>query len=245
MTRALAGKQLLIVEEVLKDPVGHWYEYVRSVVLLNRAEGVDAISVVHAGVEPAIAQEINAIAAFPRSNWDGDYNSPSALLRWLGAIRHNWLVYRTMSRIVKERGPIDCLFAPTVWTHHIWGWRLLLARHGSRIGRMVLLFRFNPGSSVAGTDVPVFSRSMALLKWGMKSFAGALRRGHVVFATDSTRLATQYRLLCGITPELFPSPRIAPFPTHRSPPRRRAIPSSFPPLVRPGSTRGSIWSSRR
>lgn len=212
MDKSLSGKRLLVVEEVLKDPIGHWYEYVRSVVEMNRADGAEAISVVHSKVEPDIAAEINAIAAFPRSNWDGDYNSPGAITRWWGAVRHNWLVYRTMSRIVQAHGPFDCLFAPTVWTHHIWGWRLLLARHGKSIGRMVLLFRFNPGVSVQGSDVPLFSRSMGVLKWGMKSFDHALGKGQVAFATDSTRLARQYALLCGITPQLFPSPRVAPFP---------------------------------
>ena len=47
-------KRLLVVEEVLKGPVGHWYEYVRAVVALNRAEGVDAIAVVHAAVSPKL-----------------------------------------------------------------------------------------------------------------------------------------------------------------------------------------------
>ena len=223
-------KRLLVVEEVLKDPVGHWYEYVRSVIEMNRAEGVDAIAVVHAAVEPAIAREIGAIAAFERSSWDNVYGRANALQSLIGVLRHNWLVYRTMSRIVQTRGPIDCLFAPTVWLHHVWGWRLLLALHGNQIGRMVLLFRMNPGTSAPGTDIPVFDRSMTLLKWGMQSFRGALAQGKVVFATDSTRLASQYRMLCGITPELFPSPRVAPFPERRKPAKTPGEPIVFSSL---------------
>ncbi len=211
MRDTLAGKRLMVVEEVLKDPVGHWYEYVRSVVEMNRAAGAAAIAVVHSAVEPDIAREINAIPAFPRSNWDNVYARGNAWQNLVGIVRHNWLVYRTMRKVVCERGSIDCLFAPTVWVHHIWGWRLLMALHGRKIGRMVLLFRMNPGTSVPGSDVPVFDRSMMLLKWGMQSFSGAIRRGNVVFATDSTRLASQYRQLCGIAPSLFPSPRVAPF----------------------------------
>ena len=227
---AMRPKRLLVVEEVLKGQVGHWYEYVRAVVELNRAEGVDAIAVVHAAVEPEIAREIGAIPAFARSNWDNVYGRANALQSLIGVVRHNWLVYRTMRRIVRERGPIDCLFAPTVWLHHIWGWRLLMALHGSKIGRMVLLFRMNPGTSVPGSDVPVFDRSMTLLKWGMQSFAGAIARGKVVFATDSTRLARQYQMLCGISPELFPSPRIAPFDDRKKPEKQPGEPIVFSSL---------------
>ena len=32
---SLAGKRLLVVEEALKDFVGHWYEYVKAVAELS------------------------------------------------------------------------------------------------------------------------------------------------------------------------------------------------------------------
>lgn len=217
VTQALAGKRLLVVEEALKDPVGHWYEYVRSVEELARAEGAEVAFVGHAAIEPAIARELNAVAGFSQSRWDGVYYFPQAWRRYLGVFRHNWLVYRTMSRVLRDHGPVDCLFAPTVVVHHIWGWRLLLARHGNRIGRMVMLFRNNAGSYAPGSTTPHFARSAAMLKWGMKSFAGAIARGKAAFATDSTRLATEYKALCGIAPDVYPSPRVAPFPNEDRP----------------------------
>lgn len=212
MSGGLAGKRLLVVEEGLKDSVGHWYEYVKAVVELNRAEGVEVVTVAHAGLDPAIAAELPAIPAFVRSNWDGVYRYPQAWRRYLGVFQHNWLVFRTMSRIVDAHGPFDCLFAPTVIVHHALGWRLLLAAKGSRIGRMVLLVRNNAGGYAPGSTTPVFRRSAAMLRWSLKSFAGAIRRGRMTLATDSTRLAREYELFCGITPEVYPSPRITPFP---------------------------------
>lgn len=217
MTTSLSGKRLLVVEEVLKDPIGHWYEYVRSVAELNRAEGVEVTTVGHVAMEPGIAAELNAIAAFPQSRWDGVYAHPKAWRRYLGVIYHNWLVFRVMSRIVRDQGPFDLLFAPTVTVHHIWGWRMLLALYGKRIGRMVLLFRFNEGFYPPGSSTPIFARSSIAIKWGMQSFAKALAMGKAAFATDSSRLAREYQILTGITPDIYPSPRVAPFSSSERP----------------------------
>ncbi|WP_343061195.1 glycosyltransferase [Novosphingobium flavum] len=223
----LAGKRLLVVEEALKDPVGHWYEYIKGVVELNRREGAEVITVAHARIDPAIAREIAAIPAFPRSNWDGVYAHPKAWRRYLGVLRHNWLVYRTMRRIVDQHGPFDCLFAPTVIVHHAWGWRLLFARRQAGIGRMVLLFRNNAGTYEPGSTMPVFKRSAAMLRSALKSFAGAIGAGRVALATDSSKLAREYGLLCGLVPEVYPSPRIAPFPNQPRPPKAPGEPLVF------------------
>lgn len=73
MSGALTGRRLLVVEEALKDQVGHWYEYVKAVAELNRADGVEVTSVVHVRISPGIPREIAAIPGFARTPWDGDY----------------------------------------------------------------------------------------------------------------------------------------------------------------------------
>jgi len=219
MSEPLAGRRLLVVEEALKDPVGHWYEYIKAVVELNRAAGVEVVTAVHAEIEPAIARELAAIPAFPRTPWDGDYAKGWAPWRYFGLLRHNWLVYRTMRRIVDGHGPFDCLFAPTVAMHHLWGWRLLWARRRAAIGRMVLLFRNSPGTYPRGSVIPVFKRRTAFFKCALRSFREGLRTRRVAFATDSDRLAREYDMLAGVVPEVFPSPRIAPFLDRGAEPR--------------------------
>ena len=200
MAEGLAGKRLLVVEEALKGRVGHWYEYVKSVAELNQREGVAVTVGAHCQIDPAIAAEINAHPLFARTNWDGVYAHPRAWWRYLGIARHNWLVLRTMNRFVRQHGPFDCLFAPTVVIHHIWGWRLLLLVQRKRIGRMVLLFRNNAGAYAPGSSTPFFKRSAKVFEWALRSFVGVLRKGRAAFATDSTRLAREYELLCGIAP---------------------------------------------
>ena len=65
----------------------------------------------------------------------------------------------------------------------------------------------------------MFKRSTNILKWALQSFRPLLARGQARFATDSKKLAFEYRHLCGIEPEVFPSPRISP-PAPPSPPVR-------------------------
>jgi glycosyltransferase involved in cell wall biosynthesis len=214
----IAGKRLLVVEEALKTHSGHWFEYVRSVVELNKAAGVDAVVVSHVDTDPGIQRELSAHPIFAWTNWDGIYNDPRAWKRYVGIARHNLRVYRTMNRFIKRHGPFDLLFAPTVVIHQVIGWRLLMARHGGRrIGRMVLLFRNNAGRYPENSATPVFKRSTAILKWALRSFIPDLKKRTVRLVTDSKRLADEYRHLCGIEPEVFPSPRVSPPPSGRPP----------------------------
>lgn len=126
-------------------------------------------------------------------------------------MRHNWLVYTAMRRSVDRYGPFDCLFAPTVAMHHLWGWRLLWARRQDRIGRLVLLFRNSPGSYPEGSVIPVFWRRAVVLRKALESFRAALATGRVAFATDSCRIAREYDIFAGVSPDVFPIPRVAPF----------------------------------
>ena len=226
MPDSLQGRRLLVVEEALKDFVGHWYEYVRSVADLNRAAGVEVTVVAHVAASPALRDELDAQPLFPRSLWDGDYRQGSWFARKLGLPRHNALVFAAMRRFVRNHGPFDCLFAPTVVLHHIFGWRLLLALERKRIGRMVLLVRNNVAQYHPGSPEPHFGASARLFGWGLRSLAGHIAAGRVVFATDSARLAEEYRQLCGIAPVVFPSPRVA-APTAAPQPHDPAAPLLF------------------
>ena len=74
---------------------------------------------------------------------------------------------------------------------------------------MVLLVRNNVAEYRPGSPTPHFGFSARLFGWGLRSLAGHIAAGKVVFATDSARLAEEYRQLCGIAPVVFPSPRVA------------------------------------
>jgi glycosyltransferase involved in cell wall biosynthesis len=223
----LAGKRMLVVEEALKSESGHWFEYVRSVKELNAAAGAETVVVVHQDAQPDVVAALDAHALFPWTNWDNIYAHPKAWRRYLGIVQHNWRVFRLMRRFVVQHGPFDVVFAPTVVIFHVFGWRWLLASQGKRIGQMVLLFRNNAGSYEPGRREPVFKRSAAILRWALRSFAPLIARGRARFATDSAKLALEYRLLCGIEPQVFPSPRVSPPPPLESASRAPDAPVTF------------------
>jgi FkbM family methyltransferase len=208
----LAGKRMLVVEEALKSESGHWFEYVRSVRELNRAAGAETVVITHREASAAVVTALDAHAIFPWTSWDNIYFHPRPCVRYFGIVRHNWRLYRLMSRFVREHGPFDVLFAPTVVIHHVIGWRLLSMRQSRRIGSMVLLFRNNAGTYAADSGVPVFKRSTNVLKWALRSFRPLIGQGRARLVTDSAKLALEYRHLCGIAPDVLPSPRISPPP---------------------------------
>lgn len=210
--KPLAGKRMLVVEEALKSESGHWFEYVRSVRELNRAAGAETVVVIHREANPQVVAALDAHAMFPWTNWDNIYFHPSPWRRYLGIARHNWRLYRLMRRFLRDHGPFDIVFAPTVVIYHVIGWRMLMASQARRIGRIVLLFRNNAGSYPAGSKQPVFKRSTDILKWALRSFRPLIARRRASLVTDSAKLAFEYQHLCGIAPDVLPSPRIAPPP---------------------------------
>lgn len=223
----LAGKRMLVVEEALKSESGHWFEYVKSVIELNAAAGAATVAVIHRDAQPNVVAALDACALFPWTNWDNIYAHPKAWRRYLGIVQHNWRVFRLMRRFVAEHGPFDVVFAPTVVIHHIFGWRWLMASQGHRIGRIVLLFRNNAGSYEPGRREPLFKKSAKVLRRALRSFAPLIAQGRASFATDSAKLALEYRLLCGIEPQVFPSPRVAPPPPLETVARDPATPVTF------------------
>jgi glycosyltransferase involved in cell wall biosynthesis len=225
--KPLAGKRMLVVEEALKSESGHWFEYVRSVRELNRAAGAETVVVIHRDANPQVVAALDAHALFPWTNWDNIYFHPKPWRRYLGIAHHNWRLYRLMRRFVRDHGPFDIVFAPTVVIHHVIGWRMLMASQARRIGRIVLLFRNNAGSYPTGSKVPVFKRSTDILKWALRSYRPLIARRRARLVTDSAKLAFEYRYLCGIAPEVLPSPRIAPPPALGQDERRDDAPVVF------------------
>ncbi|MET0251966.1 MAG: glycosyltransferase [Novosphingobium sp.] len=209
MAERLGGKRLLIVEEALRDFVGHWYEYVRSVSELSRADGAEVTVIAHARADDALRATLPLHPLFPKTLWHGDYRNGGWLWRQSAVFRHNLLVFRTLRRFLRRHGPFDAVFVPTVIVYHIWAWRLLFWLHRRSIGRLVMLIRNSAATYDTPGASPRFARRTRLLRWGIRSFARDFASSRAVFATDSDRLADEYRAMSGIAPIVFPSPRIA------------------------------------
>ena len=205
----LTNRRLLIVEEALKNHTGHWYEYNRAVTEFNRTAGVNVAVVAHQTIAPKIAQELSAIPLFEYTNWDGIYYSPSAWRRYLGILKHNWYVYRTIDKFLAESEGYDCIFVPTVVIYHWIAWLGLTHKYqGRKFKRLVLFIRNNAGSYPNGATQPVFQRHTILLKQVLRAYQRWIQAGLVCLGTDSARHATEYKLLSGLEIKVFPHPKV-------------------------------------
>lgn len=191
---SLRGKHLLVVEEALKTQVGHWYEYNRAVFEAHRALGVETIVAAHQDVGADIQAAINAEPVFGRTNWDGIYDHPSAMRRYIDIVRHNKRIYSVMRRYLRARGPFDCVFVPTVAIHHVMAWRhLATAELGNSIGRLVLFFRNSIGTYGTGGELSLGRFKRLVWRRVFGALGAEIERGRVVLATDSPRLARELR----------------------------------------------------
>ena len=202
----MSEHRLLIVEEALKNYLGHWYEYNRSIIAANKAAGVEVTVLSHCQVDKKVSENLGAIPTFKYTSWDGIYSSPSALRRYWGILKHNWRVFKTLDKYFTRSQPYDCVFVPTVIIYHLIGWWFIAKKYSrKKIHRLVLFIRNNAASYAEGSSTPIFKRSTFFLKTILQAYRGWIDSGVVCFATDCDRLAKEYKILCGIDFLLIPS----------------------------------------
>src|SRR5262245_66610809 len=80
----LSGRRLLIVEEALRNYVGHWFEYVNSVAKINEGAGVQVTVAAHRQIDKQLGSPICAHGAFAKTNCDRLCNSPAAFTLYIG-----------------------------------------------------------------------------------------------------------------------------------------------------------------
>ncbi|HVJ85278.1 MAG TPA: glycosyltransferase [Caulifigura sp.] len=203
--------RILIAEEALRDRQGHWFEYCRAA----RAAFIDELGAQvdiagHRTMQASVQEELSATPWFRYTVWDHIYQSPNALKRYCGTLQHNWRTYRDFDRLVRERGPYDVLFAPTVVLHHLLAFERLTRKQAEKqVGETVMLIRNNIASyDDAGRRR--YGRTAAAWRWAIQRFRPLLKRNVARFITDSSRLADEYEELTGIRFGVVPHPQLLP-----------------------------------
>ncbi|MFT5470180.1 MAG: glycosyltransferase involved in cell wall biosynthesis [Verrucomicrobiales bacterium] len=200
-------RRMLICEEALKNHNGHWFEYNKAVVRMNRDEGVKVDLLAHCEVAPEIVDSLGAEPYFEWTNWDQIYYHPSAWRRYLGILRHNWRVFRAIRRRLRESEPYDLVFVPTVVIFHLIAWWFLATfDRGRKARRIVLLIRNSAASYESEDGAPVFPRSSRILRFVLRRYRKLLASGRVRLTSDSHRLAEEYRQLADVEVTVAPHP---------------------------------------
>ncbi|NET01100.1 MAG: glycosyltransferase [Sphaerospermopsis sp. SIO1G1] len=204
----ISQKKILIVEEALKNYTGHWYEYNKAVTEFNRNAGIEVTIAAHKTVSTEVINELNAVPIFEYTNWDGIYYSSSAIKRYLGIIRHNWYIYKTLDKFLSSSEGYDCVFVPTVIIYHWIAWLFLLKKYQcKKLKRLVLFIRNNAGSYPNNSTQPVFEKHTIILRKILQQYCKHIQSGVVCLGTDSQRHAKEYNLLAGVDVKVFPHPK--------------------------------------
>lgn len=207
--RPATPARILIVEEALRSPKGHWPEYIRTIATACRNAGDEVTILAHSDASPDIVSQLQAIPLLPHSAWDGIYNSRNPLVRYSGAILHNRRLYRRLSDFLEQSEKFDCVLAPTILIHHLFAWGRLARRFaGRKFDRLTLLF-VNGQGIYQGPGKPVlFPRhpKRSVFRSGLRAFRPMVNDGTVVLGAETAAMAREYQAFSGIRFQRFPHP---------------------------------------
>jgi len=201
-------QQVWLVDEALKNRLGHWYEYDRAAITAIESSGWFKVTLLgNRAMSDEIQQELSAERVFRFTNWDGIYESSSALKRYLGVLVHNHRMYLDLHRFLRETDRPDYLFAPTVVLHHLLGFYILARLH--RSVTLVLMIRNN--IAVYDGRTRRFRRTAIFWKWMLWLYNPLIRASRARFVTDSQYLADEVAELAGTPCRVIPHPSLIGF----------------------------------
>jgi glycosyltransferase involved in cell wall biosynthesis len=211
MHQSLEGKSLGIIEEALCGYTAHWFEWIRSVKLVNEAQGVRVRIAGNKGLDPEVARVLSAEAVLERNSWESPRSRPSALKRYTTILSHNYFLYRNCAQLLERWEPIDCIQVPVVRIHHLIAWLALTRRFGGRrFQRLVMQVNMPEGRHEKGRSQPVFKRSSFLIQQVLRAYGPYVAKGLVCLGSDSDQTAKDYEILSGVPFVEFPTPRVSP-----------------------------------
>ncbi len=190
-----------IVDPNLRNVVGHYFEYDRTVAEGAAENGYRTVILANRDVEPAIAARVGAHPVFTRDIW-GLAGAGSFLARALGKLRDNGRFLLDLLGAIRRFGlpPNSVIFAHTFVDRQFLGLALLpLLLWFKRDVRYVYLLRYQPDFY----RDPLSSLAFRLIEH-------LSRRRHIHLTTDSARLSDQLGGLTTSPVHVLPIPHVPP-----------------------------------
>lgn len=192
--------KFVIIDNFLRDRIGHHFEYDAVLAGALRARGHSVILYGHRDLDPVCQLQLQAVPVFPNSVIEG-YRPFSFRIPLLGAIFGNLFFFRSLVRTKVHRGEPDVVFDHTIAPMHLVGWfawRTWLFRNKKTVFAVLLRFDLR---NRAGE-----------LAYKAAFLARRILPGRMIFVTDSELLAETFSPLAGQTVHVLPiphTPRIA------------------------------------
>lgn len=228
MLHNLQGKSLGIIEEALCGYTAHWFEWIRSVKLINEAQGVRVRIAGNQRMDAGVAQVLNAEPVLSRNSWDMPHPPPARWKRYTLIATHNYRLYHECARLLEKWGPMDCIQVPVVRIHQLMAWLALTRRYGgSHFKRLVMQVNMPEGRHIKGRSEPIFRRSSFLIQQVLRGYGPYVAKGIVCLGSDSDQTARDYETLSGVPFIEFPTPRVSPPGIGRQQKREKGAPVVF------------------
>ncbi|MGF1484558.1 MAG: glycosyltransferase [Opitutales bacterium] len=204
-----APRKLILVEECLIGPSGHFFQWNKSVKRLNEARGYAVKVYAHGELKDDLAEELGAVKHFKHSWWfrQGPAKTPlHGLYRFFHYTWHNW---RENAAIVRREGQADCIMISTVRIHQLIAWYFICRKHlGKDFQRLFFFVITGQGTYEKGDPNPKFGKSAGLFRFFLKKYAKWVKEGKVCFANDSDQTSREYEILAGVPFHEIPSPAV-------------------------------------
>jgi glycosyltransferase involved in cell wall biosynthesis len=206
-------RHLCVVDPNVTDDAGHYAGYIASFCKEVQRRGLSVRVLANRDVSPELQTDLGAepvfryglFHRFRRAWWAARIPEP---------IRSNWAYYADLHAAMRSVDANWIVLVPTIDHRHMlaWGWWLGL-RPTRRLPSVVMLLRYNY------TEFDGEPRWRPEARWARSALrilekAG---RGRLRIATDSDRLAREYRQLTRLDVEVFPIPHTDDVTIRRTP----------------------------
>lgn len=204
--------RVLILEEALQRPAGHWPVYLGDIARGLRSMGDSVDVLAHRQADPALLQQLEAVPWLSRSCW----TDPRAQGQ-LGGLRHSLRFARDLRRWLRQQpDSYDWICSLTMRLPHLLAYTLL-ARSGQIPAGSRCLLLFVQGFGVyGGLDQPVHfppTASNRLARWCFRRLRRPVANGQIVLAAETEAMRQELSRFSGLPVMLCPHPvQVRPVP---------------------------------
>lgn len=197
--------RVLIVEEALLSPKGHWPAYISTLAGGFRRAGDSVTVLTHQNADPAVLAAVLGTPWMRRSCW----SDPRSQGKW-GGLAHNYFFARDTLRFLADSSPFDWILHLTVRRQHLFGLSALaswLRRHHPETRQLCLFVQgFGSWDDTAGEVVfpPTLSNHLARLAFRL--LQPHLHSHRVVLSAETPAMVTELTRFSSHPVRLFPHP---------------------------------------
>ncbi|MBI3945605.1 MAG: glycosyltransferase [Armatimonadetes bacterium] len=203
-----SDRSLCIVDQSLKDQVGHFYEYAHCLYQCARNRGDRFVVLGHREASAAQLGDLPVEPIFRLSFFD-QFGRQSRVAPQLDPLRSNLSFYTDLKAALRRRADASwVLFMPTLCHNELLGWAWWLARRPAAAApSVVLLIR---GSYYFDYASQQWNHLARWARLGFRALERVAARRPLRIAVDSDCLQSLYRRLTRLPVEVFPIPHTRP-----------------------------------